>query len=174
MFTAAVLLFSLATASAPVLLRALSEEELIRGAERILIGEVIGLRGHWNSERSRIFTRVELRLTRILKGPQRDPIAVIQILGGSVGSLTTEVGGAPSFALGESVLVFTESLEENGWRYETVRGWALGKFRLEPGGGAAPTRLVRELEGIEFRGGARPAEVLLLEQLESAIRAQGM
>ena len=156
---------------APALLEPLSEAELVRRAERILIGQVTSLTGHWNADQTRIFTRVELKVLRQMKGTAAGPTAALEVLGGTVGTLTSQVGGTPQFVLGEKVVVFTQSLEEQGRRYETVLGWAQGKFRLIEGEGRAPARLERDLEGIGFTG-ATPASVLTLEQVERAIQAE--
>jgi len=162
---------TLLLAGAPALLQPLSEAELARRAERILVGRVVAVAGHWNADRSRIFTRVELKVERALKGAAT-ATAALEILGGTVGTLTSEVGAAPRFTVGEEVLVFTQSLEEAGWRYETVLGWAQGKFRLVAGDGSTPVRLERDFTAVAFSGDQIPPAIISLDQLERSIRAE--
>jgi len=106
---------------------AMTFEQLVQGAERIFVGEVVAvesfradLRGH-----RRIRTRVTFSVEQPLRG--RGVIAVLEFLGGTVGELTQEVAGMPAFIVGEPYVVFAR--EGDRW-VNPVVGFSQGLFRV--------------------------------------------
>ncbi|GAG09862.1 unnamed protein product, partial [marine sediment metagenome] len=73
-------------------------------------GTVNSVECAWNGEHSQILTTIRIRVQEDFKGNVTAPDGVLTLteLGGTVGQTTMIVEHAPSFAVGEEVLVFTE------------------------------------------------------------------
>jgi hypothetical protein len=107
-------------------------EQLSDIAAVVAVGEVDRVEASWNGARTKIYTRVTLRPTEVLKG-ERDPgMLTIKMIGGQVGEDVAHLPGTPAFAAGERVLVFLEP-RDDGDGYLIV-GLFQGLFRLRPDG----------------------------------------
>jgi hypothetical protein len=105
-------------------------QRLVRGADFILIGSVVGIKSEWNPERTRIHTDIGLSVETCLKGASRLREVTIRLSGGRVGDVVQSVSTAPEFHKGEKVLVFLEPGEEDTLR---VVGAFQGKVTLHEG-----------------------------------------
>ncbi len=112
---AAALLF-LATAVAPTDARAtsipeLSIEQYTDASTWIVEGKVTRV---WTeldeNDTARVWTRAELQVSEVHKGPQVVESLVIDSLGGTFGEITTYVPGSAVFSEGESVFLFLDRL----------------------------------------------------------------
>lgn len=138
----------LLAASAWAAQKAVNLDHLCRGAEHIVIGtvtDVQGYRGEWTGVGKVIFSDITIDVTTEWKGQLSSKTLVLQVPGGyAPDGERMQVSGAPVFAKGEKVLVFTETRNDRHW----VRGWEQGKFRV----------VVERVVG--FRGHPIPEDIL--------------
>ena len=80
----------------------------------------------WNHDHSRIYTRVTMRVERVLSGRAGRRI-VFRIPGGTVGETTVMVSEMPHFRVGEETVVF---LRGTRGRLPSVLGGVEGKMPL--------------------------------------------
>ena len=142
-------------------------------ATQVVAGSVERMEAHWNHDRSRIQTRITMRVERVLAGRAGERV-VFRIPGGTVGETTVMVSEMPQFRVGEDALVF---LRGTRGRLPSVLGGLEGKLPLSraedgslalvfpielapaqaqqtAGGERAPTRELDDLERF-VRGRAR-------------------
>ena len=76
-------------------------------ANRILVAEVLSTSSHWDSQRRRIYTTVEVQVAELWKGamPAGGRLKFTQ-LGGSLGDYELKVHGQPVFRSGERTVLF--------------------------------------------------------------------
>ena len=103
----------------------LTIEELTARADSILIGEVTDITCYQEDE-GNIYTLVTLAVEQTIKGETGEEV-VIRVAGGKVNGQVLWVEDAPSFQLGERVVVF---LEEDDGGFGVV-GWFQGKFSID-------------------------------------------
>lgn len=124
-------------------------DDLAGQADRVVIGTVASLDGRLEETGRFVHTDVTLTVERYLAGTGDDTI-VLRTPGGQAGGLATVAHGAPSFTVGERVLLFLTEWEDGTPK---VLGYAQGKStvrfddRLEGGvvDGRSVTSVVREL-----------------------------
>src|SRR5262245_60370302 len=75
-----------------------------------------------------IYTYVSIQVREVLKGSIDDTQVTIKQLGGRVGERELYIGGQPSFAVGEEVLLFLE-VRPRDRTMTTTAGWQ-GKFTI--------------------------------------------
>ena len=75
-----------------------------------------------------IHTNVFLTLDEVISGSIDGEEIVLRELGGRLAERTERVFGAPSYTVGEEVLVFVEGTADGSWR---TTGMAMGKYRIE-------------------------------------------
>lgn len=99
-----VLVFSRSTEATTAVM--LSDTELIIDSRLIVTGRVISLTSEWDRSGSLIWTYVEVRADRVLKGELHESTIVLKQLGGTVGEKSLRVFGQPEFAPSERVLLY--------------------------------------------------------------------
>ncbi len=124
-------------------MESLSVEKLTVSSEAVVRGKVVRILPRWTSDKKRIVTDTEIRVTEILK----PHIAVKSTLvamqpGGEMGDVGQTVSGVASFGVGEEVIVF---LEVRGDRF-VVAGMAQGKYTIDP----VTQMAIPQLEGLEL------------------------
>lgn len=137
-------------------------DRLSEFATQVVAGVVEETESTWNHDRSRIYTRVTLRVEQLLAGQAGDAV-VFQIPGGRVGNLASVPSHTPEFRVGEDVLVFLRGARG---RLPSVLGGTFGKIPLarEPDGAL---RLLFPIEpGVE--GGVGP--LTRLDELRESVR----
>jgi hypothetical protein len=109
--------------------RQLSIDELAVNAKVVAVGKIVAVASSWNTERTQIFTQVELQPEEMLKGVPAgdDRISFVQ-LGGRVGNLGSAAAETPSFTEGERVVLFLVP-RRNGQL--GVMAFFEGKFSIE-------------------------------------------
>lgn len=119
-------------------------EDLERGGQAIVLGEVTAVEPGMSDDGRIIVSRVTVRIERVLKGGPRERVT-IEIPGGTLGGTTLVASGAPRFAAGERVVLFLEP--QAAGRFG-VTGWNQGRFTVrrdprtgrdlvtQPGGGS--------------------------------------
>lgn len=110
------------------ILRDISIEELVKGSEVIVQGEVKKI--SYKMETDHIYTYVEVRISRAMKGDFPEEVT-LRIKGGKIGNIVEKVSGNPSFEIGERVILFLRKV--NG--FFAPYGMALGSFKIVREGG---------------------------------------
>jgi hypothetical protein len=82
-----------------------SLEQLIQGAETIVLGTVTQQVSAWNATHTAIYTDVVLHVEEAMKGGA-GPEVTFRIPGGEVGDIGMRTSTAPTFRIGERVIVF--------------------------------------------------------------------
>jgi hypothetical protein len=84
----------------------LSDTELIVNSRVIVTGEVVSVISAWDDTHSMVWTYVEVRADRVLKGELSEGTIVLKQIGGDVGDSRVRVFGQPGFTPGERVLLY--------------------------------------------------------------------
>ena len=107
----------------------ISNKELIRKSLDVIHGIVTEVRSDWNEDHSTIYTYVRIDVLQVFKGEPRDEI-VIQIPGGSLGNIGSEVEDTPHLREGMEVIIHT-FLKEDGYLW--INGWERGVYDVSDG-----------------------------------------
>jgi len=103
--------------------------ELAQQADLVVVGHVANLEGQRVSDRAEITTRVTLVVNQQVKGLAEPGTSLdLQVAGGRIGDQLELVGGAPTFTMGEQVLVFLRHSSTNTLE---VLGMAQGKYHIQ-------------------------------------------
>lgn len=161
----ALLLLVAAAPAAATTLVEISVEEAARSAEAVVRGRVTSSVGRVTRDGRRVVTEVEIAVDSAWKGATDATVRVV-VPGGSTATLAMRVDSAPTFELGEEVVVFL-GRRGSAW---SVMGLALGKYRVE-GADARP-----RLEGARvlpraLAAGERAVETMPVAELERRVRA---
>src|ERR1044072_2646122 len=84
----------------------LSDNELISNSRLIITGSVRSVISDWDDAHTAIWTYVEVRTDRFLKGGLSGRTLVLKQLGGVAGSEALRVYGQPQFTRGQQVLLY--------------------------------------------------------------------
>ncbi len=107
-------------------MRHLDTVSLTRESSDIVIGTVEATNARWSDDHRRIFTDIDVHVSRSIKGGGGDHLTLTQ-LGGELDGIKVSVPGGPLFQRGEEALVFV-------WRdprgQAQVSGLAQGKFDI--------------------------------------------
>jgi len=95
-------------------------------ATQVVAGTIERMESTWNHDHSRIYTRVTMRVERVLSG-QAGRRIVFRIPGGTIGDPTVMVSEMPHFREGEDTVVF---LRGSRGRLPSVLGGVEGKMPL--------------------------------------------
>ena len=101
-------------------------ERMSELATQVVAGRIEKMESTWNHDHSRIYTRVTMRVERVLSGQAGNRI-VFRIPGGTVGETTVMVSEMPHFREGEETVVF---LRGTRGRLPSVLGGVEGKMPL--------------------------------------------
>ena len=119
------LLLSLLAPITVAQVRQLSLTDLCKHADRVVIGGVTKMEARWVGQK--IVTDVTIVPTETLKGAGNLPF-IITVPGGTIGTVTLRASEAPTFSVGEQVVVFPKTGAPGG-----VYGWYRGKFTVVDG-----------------------------------------
>ncbi len=132
-------------------------------ATQVVAGAIEKMESTWNHDHSRIYTRVTMRVDRVLSGQAGRQI-VFRIPGGTVGETTVMVSEMPHFRVGEETVVF---LRGTRGRLPSVLGGPEGKMPLSRGEDGGLT-LLFPIQAAS--GGAAAAATNQLDDLEDLVR----
>lgn len=104
----------------------LSPSEIARLSQTAVVGTVRALRAHWNPAHTLILTTVTVDVEHVLKGVAGDTLS-FEVQGGKVGNLGLTVSGAPTFRVGQRVILFLDDTPDG-----TVGGFQ-GRFFVSDG-----------------------------------------
>ena len=85
---------------------ALPTEDLVQQADVIVVGRVTAMTSSWNSDRSRIFTRVTLSVSQSIKGDASENSVTVTVPGGEVDGIGELYSHTARFKEDEDVVVF--------------------------------------------------------------------
>jgi len=122
-------LLGLSTCADAITVLPLSERDLTKRATVIVIGEVEDVYSEFNRDGGTIYTFAKLRVTRSLKGEIDSEHITLRQVGGTVGEQTIVLPGAPSYAIGEEILVFAGPFAQSD--AYGVLGIFYGKYDIE-------------------------------------------
>lgn len=88
-------------------------KSLSDNAEIILTGKVVEQKSEWNSDRSRIFTKVIISVEEYLKGGQNQSAITVTHPGGEVDEVGEIYSHVPRFYDDENVLLFLQKEKDN-------------------------------------------------------------
>jgi hypothetical protein len=171
-----VLVVLMASATSATVLLALDVEDLAVMSPVVLVGEVNTVESGWNSDRTKIHTRVQITPVEVMKGPSDLGTVTVKFLGGKVGDTVAHLPGVPRFEVGEKVLVFLEPREDKEG-YLPV-GFYQGKFKVFRDPDTRKEMLLRDGPdlGVKLVGGVydqRPETVRILDEVRSILRRVG-
>jgi hypothetical protein len=84
----------------------LTDTELIVNSRAIVTGDVVSVMSAWDDTHSMVWTYVEVRTDRVLKGELGEGTIVLKQIGGEAGDSGVRVFGQPGFTAGERVLLY--------------------------------------------------------------------
>ena len=163
-----------APASTTTLLR-FDVEQMSAIASVIAVGEVEGVEAAWNNAHTKIYTRVAIKPTEVLKGGRDLGVLTVKMIGGRIGEDLARLPGTPAFERGERVLVFLEP-RDDGDGYLIV-GLFQGLFRLQKDaqGDDLLTQDPQPEDVTIVEDGLSPkaTEMLTLEDVRATVRGGG-
>ena len=124
--TGVILLLGIGMAGATTLVK-MEFSDLAREANHIVVGTVTGIEGEYDPSGTFSRSNVTLAVERSFRGHAPDTL-VLRTPGGQVGSMEQLALGVASFEVGERVLVFLTSWEDDGT--PKVLGYVQGKSRI--------------------------------------------
>jgi hypothetical protein len=150
----------------------MSQKELVRDSELVVVGRVLSTSSYWEKTGTVIVTEAMIQVEEAILG---DAPTVVKVLtfGGEVGGYHVEAAGFPELTVNEKLLLFLEP-EQDG--LARVAGYQQGQYRI-----------VRDKAGVELavpayedgshlltRDGrpAAPAKAVGLETLKESIRGE--
>jgi len=102
-------------------------ESLVEKSEVIVLGKVTEMRSEWNKNKSKIFTKVSIKVIENLKGSENNQTIVIKQLGGEVDGVGELYSHMPKFTQDEEALIFAKRDKENNL---IVTKGLEGKFQI--------------------------------------------
>ena len=136
-------------------------------ATQVVAGSIEKMESTWNHDHSRIYTRVTMRVERVLSGQAGNRI-VFRIPGGTVGETTVMVSEMPHFREGEETVVF---LRGTRGRLPSVLGGVEGKMPLSRADDGSLSLLFPIQVAADGRAGGATHE---LDDLESLVRGHAL
>jgi len=126
----------------------LSDRQMIIGARIILTGTVGEIFSAWDQDHQMIWTYVEIRGDRLLKGKLEQTHIVLKELGGTDGDTGVKVFGQPEFTPGERVLLYLDTAPDGSLR---VAQSFMGAFTISKDLATGRETVSRSLDGVEVK-----------------------
>jgi hypothetical protein len=149
-------------------MKALSTEDLARGSDVVVLGDVESAAARWSDDGTTIVTTAVVVVTEVIKGRSvRRKIEVVYP-GGEVGAIGLRASDEPDMERGEKVLLFLkQGIRPNETDRYSLVGKAQGKYSIGPDG-------VARKKGFSLAGDAKQtdAEVPLDVLVEKIRRAR--
>jgi hypothetical protein len=155
------MIISLAASSYAVML-GLSTEELTRGSEAVVEGDVQDMQSHWSEDGKTIYTSVTVVIREAIKGEASEQTIVVEHEGGEVGDIGLRVSDMAVFRKGQRVILFLKP-GRSGNVYNIV-GKAQGKYDIDAQG-------IARKRGFTLMGGQEAVDNdIPVEALKAKIR----
>jgi hypothetical protein len=131
----------------------LSDREMVVGARLILTGTVENVFSAWDEDHRMIWSYVEIRRDRLLRGKLDESSIVLRQMGGVAGDRSVRVFGEPQFSPGQRVLVYLDTAADGSLR---VAQSFMGMFVITHDPNTGLEVVSRRLDGTEVRVLPRP------------------
>jgi hypothetical protein len=131
----------------------LTDEELILDARVIVTGTVNTVFSAWNDDHNLIYTYIEVRPDRFLKGDLHTKRIVLKQLGGTVGGSGMRLSGQPEFVRGQRVLLFLSTAPDGTLRTAHI---FMGAFSIITNAATQSEWVTRNVDAAEVGILARP------------------
>ena len=105
----------------------MSLEDMAVQSREIILGEVKDKVSFWGEDQKKIFTRISIEVSEVIKGVSIEKNLEIVQPGGEIGNIGMKVQGLANFNIGEETLLF---LQKSKGDY-TVVGLAQGKISIK-------------------------------------------
>lgn len=105
---------------------ALSDAELVKGADAIVQGKIVRLESSWNESGTLIVTDAVVKVRETLRGAA-PRLVTVRTAGGEVGDYGVEAVGFPKFRQGEQVILFLDQKPDAPAR---VLGYQQGHWEI--------------------------------------------
>lgn len=135
--------------------------QLAQDSQLVVQGQVGKVRSFWNESHTRILTEVEIAIQSSHKGTAPSNVRLLQV-GGVVDGVRMTVHGAPTWPLGQDVLLFLEPSLPGNYR---LSGFTQGRFELELDATTGEWIAKRPLYGMEIAGKRAENVALPLDEL---------
>ena len=112
----------------------LTVEQFTDASTWIVEGQVKRVWTEFEADRGIVWTKAEVALTEVHKGPDQRETLIVESLGGKHGDVLHDVPGRPSFSVGESVFLFLDEVGEETKRLVPV-SMHLGKLTIRRASG---------------------------------------
>jgi len=153
-------------------------EQLIDGADTVVVGKVVAIESRWNAEHTKIYTYTTLEVEEYLKGDGPSTVT-IRALGGQVDDKVMYVEGIPRFQLDRREAVFLETFAPEADTF-SIRAWEQGRFRVLRDPDTGQDMLQRSLSGTRLVRGAQSVSdtsrqfgaIQTLDDLRTAVRSR--
>lgn len=96
-------------------------KKITENSDAIITGKVIDQKSEWNSDKTRIFTKVNIKVDEFLKGSAHQSNIIVIHPGGEVGEVGEIYSHVPGFFDNENVLLFLQKSEDNN-SYKVMEG----------------------------------------------------
>lgn len=96
-------------------------KKITENSDAIITGKVIDQKSEWNSDKTRIFTKVNIKVDEFLKGSAHQSNIIVIHPGGEVGEVGEVYSHVPGFYDNENVLLFLQKSEDNN-SYKVMEG----------------------------------------------------
>ncbi len=103
-------------------------KKMTETSDAILTGKVVDQKSEWNTDKTRIYTKVTVKVDEYLKGAANQSTINIIHPGGEVGEVGEVYSHVPRFTSNENVLLFVKKQKDND-NYTVLDGEA-GKISL--------------------------------------------
>lgn len=113
----------------------LSTEDLARGSDLVVLGDVESVTAKWSDDGKTIFTTANVMVTEVVKGPSVSQKIEVEYPGGEIGDIGLKVSDEPGMEKGEKVILFLK----HGIRFSETSKYNLvgkgqGKYSIGPDG----------------------------------------
>ena len=127
-----IMVYFLLSSSSLAVMLGLGTEELTRGSESVIIGEVEDTEAQWSKDGKTIFTKAFIVVNEIIRGRTLQKRIIIEYEGGEIGDIGLKVSDVAPLEKGERVLLFLKSgkSRDDGFVYNIV-GKAQGKYTID-------------------------------------------
>ncbi len=145
----------------------LSDTELIVNSRLIVTGRVVSRISAWDDTHSMVWTYVEVRTDRILKGELPENTIVLKQLGGEAGTYGVRVFGQPGFTPGERVLLYLNTGTDGS--LHTAHTF-MGKFSIVANGSGELVERSADVPDVELLARTSVGEITNRTSLHSYIK----
>lgn len=110
---------------------AMSQEDLVSKSTTVVEGEVLEAHSFWNDDSTSIYTDAQILVHDVILG-FAPALVTVRVSGGTVGGVTLQAHGFPTFQKGERLVLFLEPRAGADEVFRVV-GYQQGEYKIVPG-----------------------------------------